>query len=115
MAGGYHSVFKGAEIDGRLAGVVANFDPTRTYYVGDFVFYDNKVWRKIRNPGAGGFIIADWEPAVVGDGMRGTGYATFDVDPETGRLWMYSPDGYDGPDFVLTENGHLEVVVNGQN
>lgn len=108
----YHSIFKGAEIDGRLAGVVADFDPARTYYVGDFAFYENQVYRKTQNPGSGGWIAADWTPAVVGDGLRGTGYATFDVNPATGDLWMYAPDSYDGPEFRLTDDGNLEVIVN---
>lgn len=37
-------------------------------------------------------------------------YATFDVDPETGILSMTTPTGYDGPEFVLTDND-LEVVI----
>lgn len=110
----YTSIFTGAEIDGRLAGVVADFDPGKTYYVGDFAFRNNQVWRKVQNPGSGGWVAADWIAAVVGDGMRGTGYATFDVDADTGNLIMITPDGYDGPTFSV-RNGFLEVTVNGNN
>lgn len=47
--------------------------------------------------------------------MRGAGYATFDVDVDTGSLIMTYPDDYYGPVFRLTENGELEVVPNGNN
>ena len=39
-------------------------------------------------------------------------YAFFKVDPTTGMLTMYYEEGYEGPQFALTENGHLEVTVN---
>lgn len=39
-------------------------------------------------------------------------YATFDIDPETGILWMQkdTPE-YTGPNFVVNDNGFLEVEV----
>lgn len=41
-------------------------------------------------------------------------YATFDVDPATGKLSVYIPARYHGPTFSLNEeNGKLEVTVNG--
>lgn len=41
-------------------------------------------------------------------------YATFDVDPETGKLSVYTPARYHGPTFSLNEEtGKLEVTVNG--
>ena len=39
-------------------------------------------------------------------------YATFDVDPSTGKLTMYTPEDYDGPTFAIVD-GILEVTVNG--
>ncbi|MCQ2316346.1 MAG: hypothetical protein MJZ85_06645 [Bacteroidales bacterium] len=47
--------------------------------------------------------------------MRGAGYATFDVDTDTGDLIMTYPDDYYGPDFRLTDDGDLEVIPNGSN
>lgn len=38
-------------------------------------------------------------------------FATFVIDPETGLLTMTTPDGYDGPTFMIV-NGYLEVSVN---
>lgn len=38
-------------------------------------------------------------------------YATFDIDPLTGILWMYTNDGYTGPEFFVNENGELEVMI----
>ena len=38
-------------------------------------------------------------------------FATFAIDPETGLLTMTTPDGYDGPTFMIV-NGFLEVNVN---
>lgn len=38
-------------------------------------------------------------------------FATFAIDPETGLLTMTTPDGYDGPTFMIV-NGFLEVSVN---
>lgn len=38
-------------------------------------------------------------------------YATFEIDPETGLLTMTTPDGYDGPTFMIV-NGFLEVNIN---
>lgn len=38
-------------------------------------------------------------------------FATFAIDPETGLLTMITPDGYDGPTFMIV-NGFLEVSVN---
>lgn len=46
--------------------------------------------------------------------MRGAGFATFDVDPDTGDLIMTYPSDYYGPLFVLTNDGDLEVIPNGQ-
>lgn len=49
----------------------------------------------------------DTGEAARGDVM----YATFAIDPETGLLTMTTPDGYDGPTFMIV-NGYLEVSVN---
>ena len=38
-------------------------------------------------------------------------FATFAIDPETGLLTMTTPDGYDGPTFMIV-NGFLEVNIN---
>lgn len=39
-------------------------------------------------------------------------YATFDIDPATGLLWMNQPKPeYEGPNFVLNDDGFLEVEV----
>lgn len=38
-------------------------------------------------------------------------FSTFAIDPETGLLTMTTPDGYDGPTFMIV-NGYLEVSVN---
>lgn len=38
-------------------------------------------------------------------------FATFAIDPETGLLTMTTPDGYDGPTFMIV-NGFLEVSIN---
>lgn len=37
-------------------------------------------------------------------------YATFEVDPITGILTMYTPDLYDGPTFSVVD-GYLEVTI----
>lgn len=37
-------------------------------------------------------------------------YATFEIDIETGELVMYTPDGYTGPVFSLSD-GFLEVTI----
>lgn len=48
----------------------------------------------------------------TGESARGdVMYATFAIDPETGLLTMTTPDGYDGPTFMIV-NGFLEVSVN---
>lgn len=49
----------------------------------------------------------DTGEAARGDVM----YATFEIDPETGLLTMTTPEGYDGPTFMIV-NGFLEVSVN---
>ena len=36
--------------------------------------------------------------------------ASFEIDLETGHLIMTTSDNYDGPEFRLTEAGHLEVT-----
>lgn len=48
----------------------------------------------------------DTGEAARGDVM----YATFEIDMETGELVMYTPDGYTGPVFSLS-NGFLEVTI----
>lgn len=48
----------------------------------------------------------DTGEAARGDVM----YATFEVDMETGELVMYTPDGYTGPVFSLSD-GFLEVTI----
>lgn len=85
MAGGYHSVFKGAEIDGRLAGVVSDFDPGKPYRVGDYACYNGVVYRKIQNAGAGGWIAADWTPAAVGDAIYRPDSDRADFERATGN------------------------------
>jgi len=37
----------------------------------------------------------------------------FDVDISTGELIMYADYEYEGPQFHLTDSGHLEVSLNG--
>ena len=37
-------------------------------------------------------------------------YATFEIDMDTGELVMYTPDGYTGPVFSLSD-GFLEVTI----
>lgn len=37
-------------------------------------------------------------------------YATFEVEPDTGNLYMYTDDEYDGPQFALT-GPDLEVIL----
>lgn len=48
----------------------------------------------------------DTGEAARGDVM----YATFEIDTETGELVMYTPDGYIGPVFSLSD-GFLEVTI----
>lgn len=48
----------------------------------------------------------DTGEAARGDVM----YATFDIDTDTGELVMYTPDGYTGPVFSLSD-GFLEVTI----
>lgn len=48
----------------------------------------------------------DTGEAARGDVM----YATFEIDMETGELVMYTPDGYTGPVFSLSD-GFLEVTI----
>lgn len=38
-------------------------------------------------------------------------YATFEVDTNSGDLLMYTDTEYDGPDFELTDEGNLILVV----
>lgn len=38
-------------------------------------------------------------------------YATFDVDPATGELSMYTDPGYAGANFEVDENGFLSVII----
>lgn len=38
-------------------------------------------------------------------------YATFEVDTDSGRLLMYTDTEYDGPEFELTDEGNLILVV----
>lgn len=47
----------------------------------------------------------------TGESARGdVMYATFDIDTDTGELVMYTPDGYTGPVFSLSD-GFLEVTI----
>ena len=47
----------------------------------------------------------------TGESARGdVMYATFEVDPITGILTMYTPDLYDGPTFAVVD-GYLEVTI----
>ena len=48
----------------------------------------------------------DTGEAARGDVM----YATFEIDIDTGELVMYTPDGYTGPVFSLSD-GFLEVTI----
>ena len=48
----------------------------------------------------------DTGEAARGDVM----YATFEIDMDTGELVMYTPDGYTGPVFSLSD-GFLEVTI----
>ena len=48
----------------------------------------------------------DTGEAARGDVM----YATFEIDMDTGELFMYTPDGYTGPAFSLAD-GFLEVTI----
>lgn len=52
----------------------------------------------------------EWLASLVGP-KGNTLFATFDVDPETGRITMYTSDGYDGPEFAINDKGYLEVLV----
>ena len=38
-------------------------------------------------------------------------YATFEVDTDSGDLLMYTDTEYEGPDFRLTDEGNLILVV----
>ena len=38
-------------------------------------------------------------------------YATFDIDLTTGHLMMHSLEEYEGPDFQVTNDGKLEVII----
>lgn len=50
----------------------------------------------------------------TGEAARGNlMYATFEIDPATGDLWMYTDKEYTGPTFRLVD-GNLEVVLNGR-
>ena len=47
----------------------------------------------------------------TGESARGdVMYATFEIDMDTGELVMYTPDGYTGPVFSLSD-GFLEVTI----
>lgn len=47
----------------------------------------------------------------TGESARGdVMYATFEIDMKTGELVMYTPDGYTGPVFSLSD-GFLEVTI----
>lgn len=51
----------------------------------------------------------------TGESARGdVMYATFEIDPQTGILTMYTPGGYDGPVFSINSDGYLEVSIDGQ-
>ena len=39
-------------------------------------------------------------------------FATFDVDLQTGELSVTTPDGYLGPEFELSDEGEISVVIN---
>lgn len=38
-------------------------------------------------------------------------YATFDIDLDTGHLIMRSNEQYEGPNFTVTDDGKLEVII----
>lgn len=49
----------------------------------------------------------------TGEAVRGNVmFATFYVDMETGDLIMITPDEYMGPNFLINEDGYMEVSVN---
>ncbi len=55
------------------------------------------------------------EQGIQGEkGEKGNiNYATFELSVEDGCLHMYTTDEYTGPQFVISEDGDLEVVING--
>lgn len=40
-----------------------------------------------------------------------TMFATFDIDPVTGELAMYTDEEYTGADFEISEKGELQVII----
>ena len=49
----------------------------------------------------------------TGEAVRGNVmFATFEVDMETGDLIMTTPDEYMGPNFLINEDGYMEVSIN---
>lgn len=49
----------------------------------------------------------------TGEAVRGNVmFATFYVDMETGDLIMITPDEYMGPNFLINEDGYMEVSIN---
>lgn len=38
-------------------------------------------------------------------------YATFDLDPSTGQLTMFTEEEYTGANFEITEKGELQVII----
>lgn len=49
----------------------------------------------------------------TGEAARGNVmFATFYIDVDTGDLFMITPDEYMGPNFLINEDGHLEVSIN---
>lgn len=82
------------------------YDPTATYKRLDLVEYLGSGYVALRD-------VMGVAPAEGEDYMllaAGAKFVTFDIDPVTGRLTMYTPDGYSGPEFDL-QKGHLVVTV----
>ncbi len=54
------------------------------------------------------------QQAYVDTGQPSRGnlmYACFEIDAETGTLYMYTDDQYAGPKFRLNDRGEMEVVL----
>ena len=54
-------------------------------------------------------VVCNGEKGAKGD-KGGISYATFDINAQ-GHLIMNYDQYYTGPDFIITNNGHLEVVI----
>lgn len=82
------------------------YDPAAAYRRLDLVEYMGSGYVALRD--VTGVTPAEGENYMLL--AAGAKFVTFGVDPATGRLIMYTPDGYSGPEFGV-KNGHLEVTV----